>query len=76
MKRVPRTSRDHQAVERRDQILQGSKEMFAEHGFHGTSMRMINKHVGITDGLLYRIIFPTANKKFSRPYLLKPKKPE
>ncbi|WP_219838052.1 TetR/AcrR family transcriptional regulator [Paenibacillus sp. R14(2021)] len=62
MKRVPRTSRDYQAAERRDQILQGSKEMFAEHGFHGTSMRMINKHVGITDGLLYHY-FPGGKQE-------------
>ncbi|QHW34078.1 TetR/AcrR family transcriptional regulator [Paenibacillus rhizovicinus] len=62
MKRTPRTSRDLQAAERREQILQGAKDMFAEHGFHGTSMRMINKHVGITDGLLYHY-FPGGKQE-------------
>lgn len=60
--RIPRTSRDMQAAERRGQILQGAKELFAEHGFHGTSMRMINKHVGITDGLLYHY-FPGGKQE-------------
>ncbi|NBD25830.1 TetR/AcrR family transcriptional regulator [Paenibacillus glycinis] len=62
MKRIPRTSRDMQAAERREQILRGAKELFAEHGFHGTSMRMINKHVGITDGLLYHY-FPDGKQE-------------
>lgn len=62
MKRTPRTSRDLQAAERREQILQGAKELFAEHGFHGTSMRMINKQVGITDGLLYHY-FPQGKQQ-------------
>ncbi|MFC4808092.1 TetR/AcrR family transcriptional regulator [Paenibacillus sp. GCM10023250] len=51
-----------QAAERKGQILRGAKELFAEHGFHGTSMRMINKHVGITDGLLYHY-FPGGKQE-------------
>ena len=51
-----------QAAERREQIFQGAKELFGEHGFHGTSMRMINKHVGITDGLLYHY-FPGGKQE-------------
>jgi AcrR family transcriptional regulator len=62
VKRIPRTSRDLQAAERRGQILQGAKDLFGEHGFHGTSMRMINKHVGITDGLLYHY-FPGGKQE-------------
>lgn len=62
MKRVPKTSRDHQAVERRAQILQGAKELFAKHGYHGTSIRTINKHIDITDGLLYHY-FPGGKQE-------------
>ena len=62
MKRVPKTSRDHQAVERREQILQGAKELFAQHGYHGTSIRAMNKHIGITDGLLYHY-FPGGKQE-------------
>ncbi|OCT11422.1 hypothetical protein A8709_07060 [Paenibacillus pectinilyticus] len=62
MKRVPKTSRDLQAVERREQILLGAKELFAQHGYHGTSVRAMNKHIGITDGLLYHY-FPGGKQE-------------
>lgn len=62
MKRISKTSRDLQAEERKKQILQGAKELFALHGFHGTSVRTINKHVGITDGLLYHY-FPGGKQE-------------
>ncbi|QGQ95081.1 TetR/AcrR family transcriptional regulator [Paenibacillus psychroresistens] len=62
MKKVPRTSRDLQAAERRAQILQGAKELFAKHGYHGTSIRTLNKHIEITDGLLYHY-FPGGKQE-------------
>jgi len=62
MKKVPRTSRDLQAAERRVQILQGAKELFAKHGYHGTSIRALNKHIEITDGLLYHY-FPGGKQE-------------
>lgn len=62
MKRVPKTSRDHQAAERREQILLGAKQLFAQHGYHGTSIRAMNKHIGITDGLLYHY-FPGGKQE-------------
>ncbi|TXK82663.1 TetR/AcrR family transcriptional regulator [Paenibacillus sp. N3.4] len=62
LKKDPKTSRDLQAVERRMQILQGAKELFAQHGYHGTSIRAINKHIGITDGLLYHY-FPGGKQE-------------
>lgn len=62
MKRVPKTSRDHQAAERREQILLGAKQLFAQHGYHGTSIRAMNKHIGITDGLLYHY-FPSGKQE-------------
>lgn len=62
MKRTPKTSRDQQANERREQILQAAKEQFALNGYHGTSIRMINKQVGVTDGLLYHY-FPGGKQE-------------
>jgi AcrR family transcriptional regulator len=62
MKRVPKTSRDHQAAERREQILLGAKQLFAQHGYHGTSIRAMNKYIGITDGLLYHY-FPGGKQE-------------
>ncbi|MGG1518119.1 helix-turn-helix domain-containing protein [Paenibacillus oryzisoli] len=62
MKRIPKTSRDFQAAERREQILQGAKELFAQHGYHGTSIRAMHKHIGITDGLLYHY-FPGGKQE-------------
>ncbi|HVL63934.1 MAG TPA: TetR/AcrR family transcriptional regulator [Actinomycetota bacterium] len=46
--RDPQTRRD-----RRDDILKASLHLFAERGFHGTSMRDIAREAGITEGLIY-----------------------
>ncbi|PYI53335.1 TetR/AcrR family transcriptional regulator [Paenibacillus flagellatus] len=57
MTRQPRsramTSRDKQAAERREQLLESAKSLFAEKGFHATSTRMICQKIGMADGLLY-----------------------
>ena len=45
---VPSTKRD-----RREDILQASLKLFAEKGFHGTSMRDIARSADITEGLIY-----------------------
>jgi AcrR family transcriptional regulator len=39
--------------DRREDILQASLKLFAEKGFHGTSMRDIAKSADITEGLIY-----------------------
>jgi AcrR family transcriptional regulator len=39
--------------DRREEILQASLHLFAEKGFHGTSMRDIARAVNITEGLIY-----------------------
>ncbi|MPZ69494.1 MAG: TetR family transcriptional regulator [Actinobacteria bacterium] len=39
--------------DRREDILQASLNLFAEKGFHGTSMRDIAKAADITEGLIY-----------------------
>lgn len=39
---------------RREAILDGAAEMFAEHGYHGSSLREIAKHIGIShSGMLH-----------------------
>ena len=52
---VPSTKRD-----RRDDIVQASLKLFAEKGFHGTSMRDIARAADITEGLIYHYF---ANKR-------------
>jgi AcrR family transcriptional regulator len=47
------TNRDIQASERRKQILEIAKKLFAANGYHGTSMRTINKEVGMSEALTY-----------------------
>ncbi|MDN3954403.1 TetR/AcrR family transcriptional regulator [Sporolactobacillus laevolacticus] len=56
---VKMTSRDLQAMERRKQILDVSKILFLEKGYHATSMRMINKTVGLSEALTYHY-FPNG----------------
>src|SRR5271165_1534410 len=47
------TSRDIKAQERRQQILTVAKKMFAAGGYHATSMRSLNKELGVADALTY-----------------------
>lgn len=49
------TSREapHPRRDRREDILQASLHLFAERGFHGTSMRDIARAANITEGLIY-----------------------
>src|SRR5262245_42101058 len=48
-----RTERDIQAAERKQQILDIAKRLFAENGYHGTSMRELNKEIGMAEALTY-----------------------
>ncbi|WP_223066862.1 TetR/AcrR family transcriptional regulator [Paenibacillus caui] len=47
------TSRELQAAERRHQLLEAAKELFANKGFHNTSTKEINRTIGMADGLIY-----------------------
>ncbi|ATG54492.1 TetR family transcriptional regulator [Brachybacterium ginsengisoli] len=39
---------------RREEILDGAADMFAEHGYHGSSLRDISQHIGIShSGMLH-----------------------
>jgi AcrR family transcriptional regulator len=53
MAKIRQTSRDLQAAERRQQILDVAKRLFAERGYHATSIRELNKEVGVADSLTY-----------------------
>lgn len=56
------TSRDLQAIERKKQLLQSAKELFALQGYHATTTRGITKHIGMADGLIYHY-FPKGKKQ-------------
>ena len=47
------TSRDIKAQERRQQILAVAKKLFAEDSYHATSMRTLNKALGVAEALSY-----------------------
>jgi AcrR family transcriptional regulator len=51
--RKKKTSRNLQAAERREQLLQAAKSLFAEQGYHATSTRSITQRIGMADGLIY-----------------------
>ncbi|MDT0125348.1 helix-turn-helix domain-containing protein [Paenibacillus sp. RRE4] len=56
------TSRDLQAIERKKQLLNSAKELFATQGYHATTTREITKHIGMADGLIYHY-FPEGKKQ-------------
>jgi AcrR family transcriptional regulator len=54
------TVRRKQAAARRSQILAAARRLFAENGYHSTSIRDVHRQVGVSDGLLYHY-FPSKN---------------
>lgn len=47
-------ARESRPRTRREEILAGAAEMFAEHGYHGASLRDISRHIGISHpGLMH-----------------------
>jgi AcrR family transcriptional regulator len=52
------TSREQQAIARRAQIVETALQLFARHGFDGTSTKQIAQAAGITEGLIFHY-FPT-----------------
>jgi AcrR family transcriptional regulator len=50
---TPRQAAQPARRDRRDDILRVSLHLFAERGFHGTSMRDIAREASITEGLIY-----------------------
>lgn len=47
------TSRQLQAIERRQQLIDTAKKLFAKNGYHNTSVRSITQSIGMADGLIY-----------------------
>ncbi|MEW9699474.1 TetR/AcrR family transcriptional regulator [Paenibacillus sp. SI8] len=64
-----KTNRDLLAEERRQQILDIAKRLFAEKGFHATSMRELNKEIGMADALTYHY-FPGGKQEILQAVLL------
>ncbi|WP_019640125.1 TetR/AcrR family transcriptional regulator [Paenibacillus fonticola] len=62
------TSRDLQAAERKKQILTIAKQLFADQGYHATSMRELNKAIGMTEALTYHY-FPGGKLEILRSVL-------
>lgn len=56
------TSRDIQAMQRREQLLNSAKELFALQGYHATTTREITRHIGMADGLIYHY-FPEGKQQ-------------
>jgi AcrR family transcriptional regulator len=52
---MPRTKKQNKEIrqEKRELILDTALEVFATHGYHGSSISTIAKHAGIAKGLLY-----------------------
>jgi len=57
-RRTTRTTRREQAEARRLQIIDAALNLFAQHGYAGTSTKQIAQEVGITEGLIFHY-FPT-----------------
>ncbi|MHA6532634.1 TetR/AcrR family transcriptional regulator [Paenibacillus sp. BAC0078] len=62
------TNRDLQAIERKKQILMIAKQLFADKGYHATSMRELNKAIGMTEALTYHY-FPGGKLEILRNVL-------
>lgn len=56
------TSRQEQFAETRQKLLDSAKALFAEKGYHGTSVRNINRALSMSDGILYHY-FPGGKKE-------------
>lgn len=50
---APRTRRQAQAADRREQLLTTAFQLFSERGYRGTSIRSIARRVGVNEGLIY-----------------------
>ena len=56
------TTRDLQAIERRQQILDTAKSLFAQNGYHATTTRAISREIKMADGLIYHY-FPQGKQE-------------
>lgn len=56
------TLRKEQAEITRNKLLESARVLFSENGYKGTSVRSINRRVGLADGILYHY-FPGGKKE-------------
>lgn len=56
-----RTTRQQQALERREQIVETALQLFAKQGFDGTSTKQIAQAAGITEGLIFHYFATKAD---------------
>lgn len=59
------TFRKEQAEITRQKLLESARVLFSENGYKGTSVRSINRRVGLADGILYHY-FPGGKKELFR----------
>lgn len=45
--------KEQSSLQSKEQILEACLDLFAEKGYHGTSIRMIAKKAGVSEGLIY-----------------------
>lgn len=57
-----RNQRQEQAAATRQKLLKSAQHLFAQNGYKGTTVRMINRSVNLADGLLYHY-FPNGKKE-------------
>jgi AcrR family transcriptional regulator len=62
------TSREAQAAETRKNLLAVAKRMFADKGYSATSVRSINRELGLADGILYHY-FPDGKHEILQTLL-------
>lgn len=62
--------RQEQAEATKNKLLESAQKMFAEKGYKGTSVRMINRSVNLADGLLYHY-FPGGKKEIFQVIVVK-----
>jgi AcrR family transcriptional regulator len=55
--RVPKVSDEHRA-DRRRQIAEGARRAFAEHGYHGATVEVLEQEIGLSRGAIFSY-FPT-----------------
>ena len=57
-----KNQRQEQAAATRQKLLTSAQHLFAQNGYKGTTVRMINRSVDLADGLLYHY-FPGGKKE-------------
>ena len=65
MEQTEKSTRKEQATETRQRLLDAAATLFAQNGFARTSVRSINKSIGMADGLMYHY-FPDGKQEILR----------